>query len=195
MADYNSSLPVRSQDNNTSTDDGALLVTQINGGTTLANKAEVNGDSELLVHDKNLTSGEQISQIADADNDVLAVNSDGSINVNVVDTAVGDQLHIYDTKPTIAPNTPTTVVTHTVTVDKTFLIKEIFATAAGKIKAELKVDGAVVATAFNSTSDPNVAIVFPSPIEVAAGKIILISVTNRDNSSTDLYAFINGVEI
>lgn len=207
MADYNSALPIRSENDNLNSDE--RVVTQINGGVTPANKAEVNSSNEVLVKDADteqavadvetkLGDKTQYTQITDGVEEV-AVNSDGSINVNVVDTAVGDQIHIYGTAPTIAPATPTTVVDYTVTGGKTFLLKEIYGTASGKIKVELKAgtpsSETTRAVGFNSTGDPNVPIIFSAPIEVVAGDKILVIITNRDNSSSDLYAFINGVEV
>lgn len=198
MADYNSSLPIRTEA------DGDAVVKIV--GKASGEVAEVNASDELLVKDQDaqdavdavataLVDGTQKSQTVDADGDVMAVNDDGSINVNVVDTQVGDQKHIFDTAPTIAPNTPTDVIDYTVTALKTFLLKEAQASASGKIKVEIECGGVLVAVGFNSTSNPNVVFNFPSPVEVVAGDAIKVIVTNKDNSSSDLYAFINGTEV
>lgn len=229
MADYNSSLPIRTET------DGDVVAKL--AGLTTANIAEVNASNEQLVKDAdvetavglvetavggvttavglvetavnnvetavnavetNQTDGTQKTQVVDGAGDILAVNTDGSINVNVVASALGDQIHKYDTAPTIAPNTPTTVIDYTVTVGKTFLLKAISGTASGKVKVVLKTGlaGATTqGTYFNSTSAPNVLVEFPSPIEVVAGHKIQIIITNRDNSSSDLYATINGQEV
>lgn len=198
MADYNSSLPVRTET------DGDVVSKLI--GKASGNIQEVNASDEGLVHDQDaidavdavttaLTDESQVTQIVDDNGDKIEVNDDGSINVNVVDTQVGDQKHIFDTTPSIAPNTPTDVIDYTVTALKTFLLKEAFATASGKIKVEVECAGAIVAVGFNSTSNPNVVFNFPSPVEVVAGDVIKVIVTNKDNSSSDLYAFINGTEV
>ena len=193
MADFNFAQPVRSVDDNVTA--GDLLVTQINGGTTPANKAEVNADTELLVHDADLISGNQLTQIQDADGDLVAVNDDGSINVNVVDTQVGDQIHIYGTAVSGAIGTPTDVVTHTVTTGKVFLIKAVGYSASGKGRMELKQGANTLAVGFIGTGSSGAQWTFPAPIEVAAGVVIKVVMTNKDNATQDLYAFINGVEV
>lgn len=193
MADYNFSQPVRSINDNKDT--GDFLVTQINGGTTPANKAEVNSDTELLVHDADIISGNQLTQIQDADADVMAVNDDGSINVNVVDTQVGDQMHIYGTSASGAIGTPVDVATHTVNTGKVFLIKAISGSASGKAKVQLYVGANVQATGFIAATSGTIEFTFPAPIEVAAATAIKVTITNKDNATQDLYAFINGVEV
>jgi len=194
MADYNSALPIRSENDNENANE--RLVTQINGGVTPANKAEVNTDNELLVHDQDLTDGSQLSQIVDPAGDPMEVNDDGSINVNVVDSAVGDQTHVFASAASIAPNTPTTVIDYTVAVSKIFLLKAIGASASGKISVVVKTGTAGVTTQtilFNSSATPNCKEQYPAPIEVIAGDKVQIIITNRDNSSSDLNAWINGV--
>jgi hypothetical protein len=203
MADFNFAQPVRSVDDNT--DAGDLLVTQINGGTTPANKAEVNGTNELLVKDTDvetavtavddtLNNGTGLIKVWDG-TDTVAVNDDGSINVNVVDTQVGDQIHVYGTAVGGVPNTATDTATYTVTVAKILLLKAAQGAASGKAKIELLVGGVAKATAFVGTGSSAFEFIFPSPIEVAAGVIVKVQITNKDNANQDLYGFINGIEV
>lgn len=215
MADYDSSLPVR-------TETDGDVVSKLAGLTT-ANIAEVNTANEQLVHDADaltelqsivtaLTTGPVVVTASDFDirdlthvsdsvkigdgTDFLEVNTDGSINVNVQSSALsGTEFHKYGTTTAGVPNTPNDVVTHTVTTAKTFILKQWMATASGKFKAELSVNGAIVDTQFNSTATPNVERTIAQPIEVPAGQIVKVIITNRDNANQDLYAFINGNEV
>lgn len=178
MADFDSSLPVRTENDG---DVVAKIVDSTNAFTWLI---DANGIGQV-----NLNDG----------TNELTINSDGSINVNVVQAVVGDEKHIYDTATAIAPNTPTDVVDYTVTAATTFILKQVFAACAGKSKVEVLVgpSGSEVsqAVAFISTANGNVDIKFAQPIEVAAGDKILVTMTNKDNANTDLYAFINGNEV
>lgn len=181
MADYDSSLPVRTQ---TAGD----VASKISDGTTPTQQMQVTTTKEAMVAVRNPTS-----------TNTMAVNSDGSINANIVTATIGADKHIYGTSSAVAPNTPTTVVTTTVTALKTFLIKAVQFAASGKAKFELKAGVAlsetVRAVGFISTANGFCELVFPQPIEIVAGETILISGTNKDNQNQDLYAFINGEEV
>ena len=196
MADYDSSLPVR-------TENDGDVVSKLAGLTT-ANIAEVNASNEQLVKDTDVnttqTDGTQKTQVVDGAGDVLAVNTDGSINVNVVAAALSaTEKQVYGTVAAGVPNTPNNVVDYTVTALKTFILRQFQASGSGKLKVEVKVGPAASevtkATFFNSTADPNVGVTFASPIEVPAGEKILVVVTNKDQANQDLYAFINGNEV
>jgi len=200
MADYDSSLPVRTET------DGDVVSKIVDGAGV--NIAEVNASNEQLVKDTDaetaiiavdttLTDKSQMVQITDGVEEV-EVNPDGSINVNVVDSAVGDQIHIYGTTASGVPGTDNTVVDYTVTALKTFLLKSFQFAASGKAKGILKtgVAGAdTQAVGFISTASGFSEMIFPSPIEVAAGEKIEVHVINEDKANADVYAFINGTEI
>lgn len=119
--------------------------------------------------------------------------------VHVNESGAGDQKHVYDDAVAGAPNTPVTVLDYTVTTGKTFLLKKVQGSAAGRCKIELKTGASgseVLQTVmFTSTANPNGESEFPNAIEVAAGHKILVIVTNKDATATDLYAYINGVEV
>lgn len=203
MADYDSSLPIRTE---TDGDVGARIV-----GVTTANVAEVNADNELLVHDSHivteladintaLTDGSQKSQVVDGTGDVLEVNADGSINVVVQDEgASSTEKHLYGTVVAGVPSTPNTVVDYTVTAGKTFRIKAIQAAASGKFKYQLKTGTpaaeTVKVTGFGSTADGSEFVLLPAPIEVAASDKILLIITNNDKANADVYGFVNGNEV
>lgn len=222
MADYDSSLPIRTETN------GDVKNT-LAGGVTPANLAEVNSSNELLVKDTDLetvlTDGSQKVVITDGTDDVavnadgslnvvfptgaqieitdgtdtLAINSDGSINVVVADEVAGNEYHGYGTVSAGVPGTPNTVVDYLVTAGFTLQIKAIQAACSGKAKFELLTgtDGSETtkAVGFISTASGFGEIVFPQPIEVAAGDSVLLIITNNDKANADVYGFVNGNEI
>jgi hypothetical protein len=178
MADFDSSLPIRTEN---PADVAATIV-----DSTGANNWEVDANG---IGQVNLNDG----------TNALVINGDGSVNANIVQAVVGDELHIYDTASAIAPNTPTDVIDYTVTALKTLILKQFQAACSGKAKVEVKVGPAAseltVYTGFISTASGQVEVKFAQPIEVVAGDKVLVTVTNKDNANTDLYAFINGNEV
>jgi hypothetical protein len=201
MADYNSSLPVRTET------DGDVVQKII--GNAGVNTAEVNADEELLVHDEKakdavdavataLADGTQVTKVTDG-TDELAINADGSINVVFQEGLAGDEVHVFDTTVAGVPNTPATVVDYTVTTGKTLQLKSVHASSSGKAKVEVLTgtpsSEVLQAVSFISTASGQVQIMFPQPIEVDAGDKVLVVITNYDKANADLYAFVNGNEL
>lgn len=179
MADYDSSLPIR-------TENDGDVVSKIGDGTTPSQYWEI------------LSTGEGVVTMRQNGN-TMVINSDGSINANIVQGVVGDEKHVYGTSSAIAPNTPTNVINYTVTALKTFVLKQFQAACSGKCKVEVKAGPTgselTLAVAFISTANGFVETKFAQPVEVAPGDKILVIMTNKDNANTDLYAFINGNEV
>lgn len=80
-------------------------------------------------------------------------------------------------------------------------VDRVFASASSRSKIEVQVEDGVgegtftsVAVAFGTSSDPNMLIEFGKVLEVAAGVILRVIRTNRDNQAQDLYSTIMGVE-
>lgn len=208
MADYNSSLPVR-------TETDGDVVSKIVGDSS-ANVAEVNANKEVLVHDADvetavdaittelqngidvtLATGASV-QITDG-SETLEINTDGSINVVLADSVSGGEVHVYDTTASAVPATPETVVSYTVTTGKTLQLKAVQVASSAKAKFEVKAgtpsSETTRAVGFISTAKGSEEITFPQPIEVDAGDNVLVIVTNLDKANADVYAFINGNEI
>jgi len=179
MADYDSSLPVRTEN------DGDVIA-KIADGTTPAQQWEI------------LATKEGVVTIREGGN-VLSVNPDGSINANLVQAVTATEKHIYDTASAVAVNTPTDVVDYTVTAATTFILKSWKVAASGKAKYEVKVgptgSEVTVDVGFLSTATGTDQVTLPSPIEVVAGDKILVTMTNIDKGAQDLYAFVNGNEV
>jgi hypothetical protein len=205
MADYDSSLPIRTETNadvvasiSDSTganqwiiDGNGIGQVNLNDGT---NALVIGSNGELTV----VFDPTAKIQIWDGTDD-LVINGDGSINVNVVDAVAGAEVHVYGTASASVPGTPSTVVSYTVTAGKTLQLKAFSASFSGKGKAELKAgtpsSETTRAVAFCSTASGSVEITFPQPIEVVAGDKVLLILTNKDNANADVYGFINGNEI
>lgn len=90
---------------------------------------------------------------------------------------------------------------YTVTATKTLVIDSVWCTASGRARFELQIENGVglgtfatVAWAFNSTANPNVDLVVRKRKTVAAGIIVRVVKTNRDNQPQDLYTTLYGVE-
>jgi hypothetical protein len=181
MADYDSSLPVRTEN------DGDVIV-KIGDESTPSQQVEVKATKEMMVALRDPSSTNE-----------LVINADGSINSNIVTTQVGDDIHEFDDSVGVAPNTPTTVLTYTVSGGKTLALKLVGFSASGKAKLILQTGPAgyevTKAVAFISTAQGTVELTFPQPIEVVAGDNVLMIITNRDNQNQDLYAWINGTEV
>ena len=128
----------------------------------------------------------------------LAINTDGSINVNIVNATVGGEIHDYDTTAAVAAGASDTH-TYTVSGGTTLLLKRVQASGSGKMKVEVKTGptGTTVsqAVAFSSTANPNIDIIFDQPIEVAATNLVEVIRTNRDKQAKDVYSYVNGQEV
>jgi hypothetical protein len=194
MADYDSSLPVRT---NTAGD----VVSKICDGTTITQlwNIDTNGIGQVNLNDGTnalvIGTGGEVSAIITDGTTPMSVNLDGSINVNLVTALSGGEIHVYGTTTGMAPNTPAVVVTHTVTAFKTFQLKTVEGAASGAFKMEVKVAAASKAVAFGSTAGGTVQVHFDQPIEVTAGVAVTLTFTNRDKANMDVYGFINGVEV
>lgn len=91
---------------------------------------------------------------------------------------------------------------YTVTALKTLLLTQVESSGSGKIKVEVKVETGVGSNTFstkfvqfNSTADPNTTLVLKSPISVAAGVRVRVTITNRDLFPMDVYSTVSGNEV
>lgn len=121
--------------------------------------------------------------------DFLAVNTDGSINVKIVDGSPGTAINVYNTASAIAGGASST---HTYTSTGNFYLTQIEASASGKMKIEVQVNGTTRFVQFNSTSDANLSIKLTNPILATSGQTVTVIRTNRDNQAQDVYSTISG---
>lgn len=169
------------------------------------------GNSGLIAHTRSASPGdatqtERISSVTYATDNVKALDvalhdENGApytvlnpLPTVVVETEGGTE--VQDHKASATPLAVNGVENHdyTVTTGKTLKLYQIMASASGKIKVEVLVDAVVKATYFNSTATPNVESTFKIPFSVAAGLVVRIAITNRDNQPMDVYSTIIGIE-
>jgi len=112
----------------------------------------------------------------------------------------GDEVCEYNTSVDVAKDASTNH-DYTVTAAKTLVGEQIWATASGKMKVEVRTETAAASgtfdtkfVAFNSTANPNVEIPLKKILKQVAGAIVRITLTNLDNQPQDLYSTLTGVE-
>ena len=132
--------------------------------------------------------------------DLLGINTDGSINVNVVSAVSSDEIQDYNTAAAVAADT---VSNHSYAVaNTTFLLSSIIVSASGDCKFELQV-GPVAslitkAVGFLTGKEGDMKqLIFNPAIEVPVTSTgtIRIARTNREGSAQDLYSTIIGRDI
>jgi hypothetical protein len=172
------------------------------GSLTVDGTVSISGSVTVTATDldiRDLSHTQDSVKVGDG-TDFLAVNADGSINVNVVDAQIGGEVHSYDTSASVAVNA-TDNHDYTVTSTKTLLLRSIIVAASGAMKVEIQV-GPVAslvtkAVIFTSPSKPTEQVVFDPPIEVpdtSTGTVRVIR-RNDDNQAMDVYSTIIGTEV
>lgn len=164
---------------------GAAAVNIQDGGNSITVDA-----ADLDIRD--LSASQDNVAISDG-TDTLAVNTDGSINVNVLDQIPGTEVCEYNTSTSVAKNAS---VNHdyTVTAATTFFGSQAWVSGSGKLKAQLLVDSVVKFVGFNSTANPNIEIPLQKLVTAAAGEVVRITITNLDKQPQDLYSTLLGEE-
>ncbi len=212
MADFQESLPVL-------TEADGDVVAKIGDGTTPSQQLGVDANGRISVNINDISAGTQTNdvkvtmdgetitlaggsavQITDG-SDTLAVNTDGSINVNIVSAAVAGEVHDYDTAAAVAAAASSNH-DYTVTATKTLLLMQILMAASGRFKAEIQqgpvASLATVAVFFGTgVNGSNLDWTLAQPIEVpdtSTGTVRVIR-TNRAPVAQDLYSTIIGREV
>lgn len=127
----------------------------------------------------------------------VVISSDQSaIDVNVVSSVPASPVTDYNTAAAVASGASNT---HTYTSTGAFNLSRVFASASGRIKAEVKVGpvGSTVtkAVGFNHASNPNIEFVFDNEIAVPVTEVVEVVRTNRETAppvAFDVYSFVNG---
>lgn len=178
-------------------DSTGLLSIDDNGGSITVDGAVTVSATDLDIRD--LTDASDKVAIGDG-TDTLAINSDGSINVNVVSSVISGEVHDYDTASAIASDASDN---HDyATANTTFLLKSVIVSGSGNIKFEIQTGPvaslATVAVGFLTGRQGDTKQVFFDPaIEVpstSTGTTRIIR-TNRQGAATDLYSTIIGLDI
>jgi len=223
MADFDSSLPIRTEANGD-------VVAHLADGTVTTQLLKINADGSI---DTNTTIPVGSKIIVTDGTDDLEVNADGSINAVVTATdldirdltAVSDSVaaHLFDeagaafslTNPlpvevvsdasgvevvdyqTSAAVAKDASVNHdyTVTATKTLLVAGLWVSGSGKLKAQLLVNGVVKYVGFNSTANPNIDIPIYKILKGLTTEVVRVTLTNLDNQAQDLYSTLSGLEV
>lgn len=182
---------------------GAAAVNIQDGGNsiTVDGTVAISGDVNVTATDldiRDLSATQDNVAISDG-TDTLAVNTDGSINVNIVSAAISGEVHDYDTASAVASDS-TSNHDYTVT-GTTFLLKSVIVSGSGNVKFEIQTGPlaslATVAVGFLTGRQGDTKQVFfdpPIEVPVASTGTVRIIRTNRQGSATDLYSTIIGQE-
>jgi len=124
--------------------------------------------------------------------DLLAVNTDGSINVNIVSTVLADEFHTAN----VGSPAANTVSTQTKTATGgTMLVTQITVAGSGGVKYVVKNNAVEVMTGFIGRDGNTDSITFATPIEVASGDDFTIDRTNRQQVANDVYSSVFGRQL
>lgn len=195
MSDYNSSLPIRTENN------GDVAVKIVDGTTpSQALGVDSSGRTTTKIQDSsgdNLDSVNQALKVALNDEAGNAFTEANPLPVMISETS-GTEIHDYSTASAVAAAASSN---HDYTPAAEFDLKQVICSASGKAKFELQIeDGPAAATyttkavQFNSTASPNCIINLSVPLVVATGVKVRVIRTNKDNQSQDVYSTIVGVE-
>lgn len=165
---------------------GAAAVNIQDGGNSITVDGSVTvSATDLDIRD--LTHVSDSVKIGDG-TDLLAVNTDGSINVKILDGSPGTDTNDYSTATVAGAATSN----HDYTSTGNFNLTQIEASASGKLKIEVLVNAVTKFVCFNSTATPNISIKLDQPIIATTGQVVRVIRTNRDNQSQDVYSTIIG---
>ena len=170
--------------------DGTVAVSSVAGNVTV-----VATDLDI----RNLSASQDNVAISDG-TDTLAVNTDGSINVNIVSGVITGEVHDYDTAAAVASDS-TDNHDYTVT-GTTFLLRSVIVSGSGNVKAEIQTGALASLTTkavlfLTGRQGDTKQLFFDPPIEVpvtSTGTVRIIR-TNRQGAATDLYSTIIGNEV
>lgn len=166
---------------------GAAAVNIQDGGNSITVDGSVTvSATDLDIRD--LSHTQDSVKIGDG-TDFLAVNTDGSINVVVSDSTPGVAANDYNTAASLAAAASST---HTYTSTGNFYLSQIEASASGKMKIVVAVNGAIKFVKFNSTAETNFSITLSEPIIATTGQTVTIVRTNRELLPQDVYSTISG---
>ena len=188
IASDQSDFPVKLEDGA-----GNAITSQVNGAQRALdvgiNVAGVQVDPRAI---RALTASDVVTaNIKDATG--TAFSAGNPLPVTVVSSTSGTPVLVFQTSAALAGGASHTF-SYTVTALKTLSLQQISASGSGKIKVEIQINAASKVVKFNSTASPNVDHNFYAPATVAAGLVVSVIVTNKDNQAQDVYSTIEGFE-
>lgn len=167
---------------NTITVDGTVEL----GATTLAALETITVDQGA----PNTIDNAWTTSITDG-TDSLGVNTDGSINVVVIDGTPGTPINDHYMAIALAA-AATSNHDYTVPAGETFYLNQIEAAGSGKLKIEVYVNSVMKFVQFSSTANTNMSIHIDNPIVATAGQVVRVARVNKDMQAQDVYSTISG---
>ena len=156
------------------------------GGNSITVDA-VDLDIRALDH---VTIGDSV-RIGDG-TEILLVNTDGSINVNIVTAALSDEFHDADVGSPLA----NAVSTHTVTAaGGVMIVNTVTVAGSGGVKYVVKNGGTEVMTGFIGRDGNTDIVPFVPAVEVADLAALTIERTNRQGVANDVYSTVMGRQL
>lgn len=137
---------------------------------------------------RNLSASQDNVAISDG-TDTLAINPNGSINVNILDASPGTPINEYNTVASVAGGASST---HTYTATADFTLTQIEASGSGRMRITVVVNGVTRFVQFNSTANTNMSILLSNPITITSGQTVEIIRLNRENNAQTVYSTICG---
>jgi len=178
---------------------GTVAVTQ-SGTWNIATVTTLTGITNTVTVDasdldiRDLSASQDNVAISDG-TDTLAVNTDGSINVNIVTAALSDEYHDYDTASAVAGGASDT---HTVTASGGIMtVSSVIASCSGRMKFEIQNNAVTVAVGFipGGGGGGTQVIPFIPAIEVADAQALTVIRTNRQGQANDVYSTVTGRQL
>lgn len=142
-----------------------------------------------------------VGKVSIQDSSGTAFSVSNPLPVLLSSSAPGTYVNSYHTTSALAAGAS---VNHdySVTSSKTLTARKFWASASGKLKAEIQTspNGSVFTTfwvGFNSTSMPNISIDLDNIAiqDVGTGATVRIILTNKDSQAEDVYSTISGTEL
>jgi hypothetical protein len=180
--------------------DGSINITDNGGSITVDGTVGISGTVTVQATDldiRDLTHASDSVKVGDG-TEFLAVNADGSINVNIVSSTITGEIHDFDQAGSVGAGSSSN---HDYTVSNTMLLESVIVSASGNCKFEVQVGQlaslATVAVGFlNGRQGDTKQITFNPPVEIPAtgtGTVRIIK-TNRQLIAQDLYSTIIGID-
>lgn len=121
--------------------------------------------------------------------DTLAVNTDGSINVRILDNTPGTDIADYNTAAAVAGGASSV---HTYTSTGNFYLTQVESSGSGRMRIQIAIDGVTKFTLFNTEATPNMSLVLKNPILVTSTQTVTVTRMNRGNQAFDVYSTVIG---
>lgn len=121
--------------------------------------------------------------------ELLAINSDGSINVKISDKSPGSEINDYNSNNSLAAGA---TGVHTYTSVGNFYLTQLESSGSGKMKITVNINGSPKFVQFNSNANPNMSVMLSNPILVTTGQTVTIDRKNRENQPQDVFSTIIG---